>query len=244
MFADGARQELRERRQDEHDRDDAGDGPCGVSHDGTERDREHSEHGAVEARPMSAPSTPGSPSQTATFECRIVAPTKNEMKVASSLTTKTTVTNTSALAAGTGVRRGTTSRLARIVPVAYSLEITSTPRTQIASWPSPNPAPNPCGPGRVGSAIDCCRWASSTWSHWETVSARISPVNPTEITTSRISAATLERTERNLVHSARTIPAESRRVDTFETSSCSRAADWMSARCSRTSTGAGVGAPT
>ena len=47
---------------------------------------------------------------------------------------KVTAAKTASLAHRTGRRRGTAMRLERIIPVAYSPVMTSTPSTPMASW--------------------------------------------------------------------------------------------------------------
>jgi len=49
------------------------------------------------------------------------------------------------------MRFGTASSEARIAPVEYSLLITITPSTQMASWPRPSPAPKMTAVGSVRS---------------------------------------------------------------------------------------------
>ena len=66
-------------------------------------------------------------------------PRKNEPKARISPTTRISAAKTTPLAISIGIRRGTASSDARITPVEYSVVMTSTPRTQIASWPRPNP---------------------------------------------------------------------------------------------------------
>jgi hypothetical protein len=123
---------------------------------------------------------------------------KNDGNATSSPTTKTNTAKTTALAASIGTRRGTASRLARIMPVAYSPVITSTPRTQMVSWLSWKPEPRIV---LTGSAMSWRCWLGSALSHCDTVSQMISVVKPRVSTTSSPNEAAVERTERSLVHS-------------------------------------------
>src|SRR5260370_36140316 len=83
-------------------------------------------------------------------------PIRTDANAISSPMTSVTAANTAAFAASIGVRRGTASRLALIVPVAYSLVITITPRTQMGISAMPGVAPrNP-----VGSARKACLLAA------------------------------------------------------------------------------------
>src|SRR6266536_1082999 len=148
--------------------------------------------------PITARSTPGSPSATGAFPCRMAAPMKNDGNATSSPTTKTSTAKTTDLAASIGTRCGTASRLARIMPVAYSLAITRTPRTQIASWLSWKPEPRIV---LTGSAMSWRCWLGSALLHCDTVSQVSSAVKPRVSTTSSPSEATVERTERIFVHS-------------------------------------------
>lgn len=97
VLTDAARDQLRQRGEEAHERDNPGDAASGAPHDRSDGEREHA-------------------------ECRIGAP-----NAATSLTTNTTTANTAALAESIGVRRGTASRLARMVSLEYSLAITNTP---------------------------------------------------------------------------------------------------------------------
>ncbi len=82
---------------------------------------------------------------------RIAVVMKNTAKTVMALTTKSSSAKMSALAVSIGIRRGTASSDERIAPVEYSLLITITPSTHMASWPSPNPAPNSTAVGSVSS---------------------------------------------------------------------------------------------
>src|SRR5215469_12955207 len=86
----------------------------------------------------------------------IVWAMRNEAKARISPATSAAAVNTTALAASIGVRRGTASTLEEILPVAYSLVITSTPSTHSGICARPSAAArNP-----VGSAAYVCLVAS------------------------------------------------------------------------------------
>ena len=110
------------------------------------------------------------------------------------------------MAASTGSRRGTASSEARITPLEYSLVMTSTPSTPMASCPRPIPVPRmkPTGSDRALAS----RAAARGPYQFDSVSQAISAVKPTHTTTKMTSVQTVERTERILVHSARSRPAK------------------------------------
>src|SRR5690349_22043386 len=125
--------------------------------------------------PATARSTPGSLIDTGTLLFRMAEPTKNEAKQTISPMTSTTAVKATILAASIGHRLGTASSDARIIPVEYSLESTSTPSTQMVSWPNPRPTPRI---EATGSLVTCARVAASVLAQPATVSAVISTVNP------------------------------------------------------------------
>ena len=128
----------------------------------------------------------------------MAAPRKNDGNVTIQPTISTSTAKTSALAASIGVRRGTASSDARMTPVEYSLVMTSTPRTQMVSWPNSSPDPRIV---LTGSALICARDAAPLLSHCRMVSQVNRPVKPKVTTTSRTSDQTVERTDRIFVHS-------------------------------------------
>ena len=65
---------------------------------------------------------------------RIPWPMKKATKQAVVVTARVTAVNTAALAARTVSRCGTAANVARIMPLAYSLVMTRTPSTAMASW--------------------------------------------------------------------------------------------------------------
>src|SRR6202167_3221702 len=127
-------------------------------------------------------------------------PTKNEQKATISVTTSKRTANTAALAASTGIRRGTASSEARITPGEYWLVMTSTPGTQMASCPSPTPVPRmkPTGSEMTLMSRDAARGPYQC----DSVSQAISAGSPTHTTQKITSVQTVERTERIFVHSA------------------------------------------
>jgi hypothetical protein len=149
--------------------------------------------------PKTARATPGSPSDTGAWLCRMAAPMKNDGNVTHSPITNTSAANTTTLAASIGIRRGTASSDALITPVEYSLVITSTPSTQMVSCPNSSPEPRIV---LTGSATIWACWLGSDLSHCSTVSQVNSAVNPSVSTMSKPSDQTVDRTDRILVHSA------------------------------------------
>ncbi|OLE26169.1 MAG: hypothetical protein AUG49_08825 [Catenulispora sp. 13_1_20CM_3_70_7] len=83
--------------------------------------------------PIRARRTPWSPRLTRTLLRRIGAPIAKAPKETISPMTNVTAAKTSPLAASIGVRFGTASNDARIMPVEYSEAITMMPRTQMAT---------------------------------------------------------------------------------------------------------------
>ena len=132
-----------------------------------------------------ARATPGSLSEHGRMAGReMAAPRKNDGNVTISPTIRTSTAKTSALAASIGVRRGTASSDARMTPVEYSLVMTSTPRTQMVSWPNSSPDPKDRA-HRVGH--DRRTRCGIAPSHWRMVSQVNRPVKPKVSTTSRTS---------------------------------------------------------
>src|SRR5580698_8838667 len=103
---------------------------------------------------------------------------------------------TTILAAIMGTLRGTASRDARITPVEYSVEMTSTPSTQMASWPKLTPAARMTPAGSTVSVAR--RPGGSVFHEWlkTSVSAKVSPM----VTTTKATRHhTVERTDRIFV---------------------------------------------
>src|SRR5215471_2489927 len=105
-----------------------------------------------------------------------------------------TAVTTTILAASTTRRRGTAHKVARIVPVLYSPEMTSTPSTPIATWEM-------CSPPMVRRTL-------SMVAFWWGVSRPVtkmasSAATPTLATTAVSSAQDVERTVRSLQYSDR-----------------------------------------
>jgi len=114
-------------------------------------------------------------------------------------TVSSTVTpaKTAALAHSTGSRRGTAAKVARIIPVAYSPVISSTPSTPIASWARNTPARlTPVGSNPAASC-------GSRGGQCAAMTDGTSRLKPRMNTTAASSENTVERSERSLVHSDR-----------------------------------------
>jgi len=123
--------------------------------------------------PTIARSTPGSPIEIGTLGFSIGAPMKNDTNAATRPTARTSSPSTAALAVSMGTRRGTASRLDRIMPVEYSEAIAMTPRTQITGWMARKPLPRTTA---AGSDAVSARSDSVMASHWPTVSPTSSAV--------------------------------------------------------------------
>src|SRR5665811_2548667 len=67
------------------------------------------------------------------LDVRIDWPIRKAPSTVGTMSTRVTAANTAALAHRTGRRAGTAAKVARIIPVAYSPVMSSTPRTPIAS---------------------------------------------------------------------------------------------------------------
>ena len=87
-----------------------------------------------------------------------------------------------------------------MTPVEYSVVITSTPSTQMVSWPSPMPAPRMKPIGLAATVA--FRSAACGPVQLATVSPVNSAVKPTVRTTNSSRVQTVDRTERIFVHSA------------------------------------------
>jgi len=111
-----------------------------------------------------------------------------------------TAANTVALAASSVSRWGTAEMLERIMPEAYSLVMTSTPSTPIASWAMKTPLRL----SEIGSNSACSFALISGYWLTTTADRRIEmPMMPTAVI-SRVHY--VERTVRSLVHSERRTP--------------------------------------
>src|SRR5215472_17547359 len=129
---------------------------------------------------------------------------RNEAKARISPATSATAVNTTALAASIGVRRGTASTLEEIMPVAYSLVITSAPSTQSGISPKPSAAARK----PVGSAAYVCLVASLVVLQFAIAMPTIRVLRPTPATTRAASDQAVDRTERSFVHSERSSRAK------------------------------------
>src|SRR6478752_5757081 len=117
--------------------------------------------------------------------------TKNDVKLAASMVTNTVPANTASLPHNIGSRLGTTVNDERIIPVLYSPVISSTPRTPTASWARNVPV----------SDVEMAVAPGSKPVDWlAMMAANIAP-NPIINTTAISRVDTVERSERNLVHS-------------------------------------------
>src|SRR6516165_10002795 len=172
--------------------------------------------------PRTARVTPGWDSVTDTWLRRIVVLMKNTANTVIALTTASSTANTPALAASMGIRRGTASSEERIAPVEYSLLITITPSTQIASWPMPNPAPKITDVGSV-SSVACSGWRPGLSQLLEMTLAT-SVLKPIATTTNASSDQRVDLTERIFVHSEVTKPAVLMTGASRRTRRCSRSA--------------------
>ena len=103
-----------------------------------------------------------------------------------------------------GIRFGTASSEARIAPVEYSLLITITPSTQMASWPRPNPAPNSTAVGSVEQpdVVGVVARAVPGVGDDDAISA----LKPMATTMNASSDHSVDLTERIFVHSAASSP--------------------------------------
>jgi hypothetical protein len=89
---------------------------------------------------MTARATPGWPSEVARcWRLRTDCPARNAASAAGSVTTTVAAATMAALPHKTGSRRGTAASVVRIRPVAYSLVISITPSTPVASCASSTP---------------------------------------------------------------------------------------------------------
>ena len=103
----------------------------------------------------------------------------------------------------------------------YSLLITITPSTQMASWPRPNPAPNSTAVGSV-SSVRWLGWLPGLFQVLE-MTVAISALNPIATITNASSDQIVDRTDRIFVHSAVSSPAVIAR-STGRTQRCPRSA--------------------
>src|SRR5918993_1609606 len=122
-------------------------------------------------------------------------PPKNPANAVTVPTTKSVPVSTIALAASTDPRRGGAASVARIIPVPYSLVTTSVPSTMAVIWANIRPqVTNDSGDSS----------ASLLASHAALV-AQTSTVRPAPRTKSIAVDQNVERTDQNLIHSARRV---------------------------------------
>src|ERR1700733_3636797 len=149
------------------------------------------------APPMTARSTFGLPIVVLMWSEDIsVWPTKNAAKAVTRLVTRATTANTTPLAAIIMPRCGLVISVVRIMPVEYSELITSTPSTPMISCPMYSPARLCC----VGSKYGPC-------GPWLAAPQLARAPNPTTTTNIASSAQYVDRTDRILVNSERSAPA-------------------------------------
>src|SRR5690242_13334426 len=139
---------------------------------------------------------------------RMAWPTKNAMKAVTKVTTTATAAKTPALAAYTVARRGIAVSEVLIIPVEYSEVITIAPSTTMTSWPrKKSPAMLTWVASKVArSDAEVCDQLAAT-------PAEMAAPIPTLITNSTSSVHQVERTERILVNSERSVPPSPARPD-------------------------------
>src|SRR5664279_3692187 len=144
------------------------------------------------AAPKTARSAPGSDRDASRcFPLSSAWPTKNEVKLAASMVRNTVPANTASFPHNMGSRLGTTVREERIIPVLYSPVISSTPRTPTASWAKNVPVRD----------VEMAVAPGSNPVAWLAVMAANIAPRPIINTTAISSVETVDRRERNLVHS-------------------------------------------
>src|SRR5665213_410517 len=126
-----------------------------------------------------------------------VCPMENEITAAISDSVSTTPAKTPSLPHSTGKRRGTAVSDARIMPVLYSPLISNTPSTPIASCARVKPARLVATGLNVARSLALNVWYSSATT--EENNALTPIINATAMS----SVQTVERTDRNFVHSER-----------------------------------------
>ena len=119
------------------------------------------------------------------------------------MTTRATRAKTIALAANKVTRRGIAVSDVLIIPVEYSAVSTSAPNTTMTSWPRKN---NPATLIWVASKV--ARSDAEVCDQLAATPAEMAAPIPTLITTSASSVHQVERTERILVNSERSVPLE------------------------------------
>src|SRR5664279_1707106 len=144
------------------------------------------------AAPKTARSAPGSDRDASRcFPLSSAWPTKNEVKLAASMVRNTVPANTASLPHNIGNRLGSTVSEERIMPVLYSPVISSTPRTPTASWAKKVPV----------SEVEIALAPGSKPVAWLAVMAANIAPRPIITTTAINRVETVDRRERNLVHS-------------------------------------------
>src|SRR6185437_13963128 len=139
---------------------------------------------------------------------RMAWPRKNATKAVTTVTTTATRAKTTALAVYKVARLGIAVSDVLIIPVEYSAVTTSAPSTTMTSWPrKKSPAMLTWVASKVArSAAEVCDQLAAT-------PAEMAAPIPTLITTSTSSVHQVERTERILVNSERSVPPSPARPD-------------------------------
>jgi len=129
---------------------------------------------------------------------RIAWLTKNATIAEGTISTKETTPKTTIFAHSTGRRLGTAVKLARIIPVAYSPVITSTPRTPMASCERLTPA------SAMSRGWRPARSLGLMWLQCDAVTAAKIAGRPMVRMTATTSDQRVERSEWSFVHSETT----------------------------------------
>src|ERR1700733_12656822 len=124
-------------------------------------------------------------------------PRKKEIKLATSETEKITPAKTASLPHRTGRRRGTAVSEARIMPVLYSLLISSTPSTPKATTAKLMPS------RLVLTGLKAALSAALNVWYWLAVTAENSAPMPMVRATAASRVYRVDRSERNFIHSER-----------------------------------------
>src|SRR5512142_1096213 len=139
---------------------------------------------------------------------RMAWPRKNATKAVTTVTTRATTAKTIALAAYKVARLGIAVSDVLIIPVEYSAVSTSAPSTTMTSWPRKN---SPAMLTWVASKV--ARSAAVVWDQLAATPAEMAAPIPMLITNSTSSVHQVERTERILVNSERSVPPSPARPD-------------------------------
>src|SRR5690242_17073091 len=161
------------------------------------------------ATPITARSTFGCDSVA--LSCvlvRMAWPRKNATKAVTIVTTRATTAKTTALAVYKVARLGIAVSDVLIIPVEYSAVSTIAPSTTMTSWPRKK---SPAMLTWVASKV--ARSEALVCDQLDATPAEMAAPIPTLITTSTSSVHQVERTERILVNSERSVPPSPARPD-------------------------------